>query len=77
LCIWLQIPAAFPETQYVALKNYHDGRILVAADGAGLNVLQLSNTFFEKDAAPIITRLTLLVMPRYMGWAKITSEGSG
>ena len=36
-----------------------DGRILASADDAGLNIIELNNDFFEKDAPPIITRLSL------------------
>jgi len=36
-----------------------DGRILAAADDAGFNIIELTNDFFEKGAAPIITRLAL------------------
>ncbi|MBA2761148.1 MAG: response regulator [Segetibacter sp.] len=41
------------------IEELPDGRVLVAADGAGFNVVQLTNEFFEKNAAPVITRLTL------------------
>jgi hypothetical protein len=33
--------------------------MLVAADGAGLNVVNVSTDFFEKNKAPIITRMTM------------------
>ncbi|MBL0358216.1 MAG: hypothetical protein IPP72_15700 [Chitinophagaceae bacterium] len=36
-----------------------DGRILVAVADAGLNTVELTSDFFEKDAAPVIARLTL------------------
>src|SRR5258706_4960268 len=33
--------------------------MLVSADEAGLNVVELTKDYFEKDGAPVITRLTL------------------
>ena len=36
-----------------------DGRILIATDVAGLNIVELNKDFFTKDAAPVITRLSL------------------
>ena len=36
-----------------------DGRMLVAAKGAGLNIIQLPKDFFEKELPPVITRLHL------------------
>ncbi|MDQ6610535.1 MAG: ATP-binding protein [Bacteroidota bacterium] len=42
-----------------SIEELPDGRMLVAADGAGFNIVELSNAFFEKDAAPHITRLAL------------------
>jgi ligand-binding sensor domain-containing protein len=41
------------------IEELPDGRVLVAADGAGFNIVQLTDGFFEKNAAPLITRLTL------------------
>ena len=43
-----------------------DERMLVSTDAGDLDIIQLSNDFFEKDAAPLITRITLpLNMPVY------------
>lgn len=36
-----------------------DGRILVATDVAGLNIIDAGKKFFTKDAAPVVTRLSL------------------
>ncbi len=41
------------------IEEMPDGRILIGADGAGFNLVQLTNDFFEKDADPLITRLSL------------------
>lgn len=41
------------------IEGLPDGRVLVACDGAGLNVIDLSPAFFEKSASPLITRLSL------------------
>ena len=42
-----------------SIEELPDGRFLVASIGTGLNVIELSNDFFEKDAPPRIIRLTL------------------
>lgn len=41
------------------IEGLPDGRVLVAADRAGLNVIELKKDFFEKGANPVITRLSL------------------
>ncbi len=41
------------------IEGLPDGRVLVAADGAGLNVINLKKDFFEKGTPPVITRLSL------------------
>src|SRR5258706_3033362 len=41
------------------IEELPDGRMLVSADEAGLNVVELTKDYFEKDGAPVITRLTL------------------
>ncbi len=41
------------------IEGMPDGRVLVATDGAGLNVVELKKDFFEKGANPVITRLAL------------------
>jgi signal transduction histidine kinase/DNA-binding response OmpR family regulator/ligand-binding sensor domain-containing protein len=42
-----------------SIMEMPDGRILVATDVAGLNIVEPGAAFFAKDAAPVITRLSL------------------
>jgi len=42
-----------------SIMEMPDGRILVATDVAGLNIVETGAAFFTKDAAPVVTRLTL------------------
>ncbi len=53
-----------------SLEEMPDGRILVATDAAGLNIVELSNNFFLKDAAPLITRLSLPNAAQVYGMGK-------
>ena len=41
------------------IEGLPDGRVLVAADGAGLNIIELKKEFFDNDADPLVTRLSL------------------
>ncbi|MBA2328520.1 MAG: hypothetical protein H0V91_02760, partial [Flavisolibacter sp.] len=41
------------------IEGLPDGRVLVAVDRAGLNVIELKKDFFEKGANPVIIRLSL------------------
>ncbi|MEP7163326.1 MAG: ATP-binding protein [Ferruginibacter sp.] len=52
-------PASLSGNVIRTITEMPDGRMLVGADGAGLNLVQLTKEFFEKDAAPIVTRLSL------------------
>jgi signal transduction histidine kinase/DNA-binding response OmpR family regulator/ligand-binding sensor domain-containing protein len=52
-------PASLSGNEIKAITEMPDGKILVATDVAGLNIVALNNSFFEKDAPPVITRLAL------------------
>jgi signal transduction histidine kinase/DNA-binding response OmpR family regulator/ligand-binding sensor domain-containing protein len=41
------------------MEEMPDGSMLIGADAAGLNRVTLTNNFFTKNAAPVITRLVL------------------
>ena len=41
------------------IEELPDGRILVGADQAGINIIKLPDNLHEKNASPVITRLTL------------------
>ncbi len=41
------------------IEELPDGRMLLGTERAGLNIVELTGDFFEKDAAPLITRLAL------------------
>ena len=51
-----------------------DGRILIATDAAGLNIVELPNAFFEKGTAPVITRLSLPNASQVYGMGKDRNE---
>ena len=53
------VPGSLSGNKIRCIEELPDGRILVASDGAGLNVVQLTAAFFERDEAPVITRLAL------------------
>lgn len=52
-------PASLSGNGIKSIKEMPDGRILVATDIAGLNIVEAGKDFFTKDAAPVITRLSL------------------
>jgi signal transduction histidine kinase/DNA-binding response OmpR family regulator/ligand-binding sensor domain-containing protein len=52
-------PASLSGNGIRSILEMPDGRILVATDVAGLNIVEPGKDFFAKDAAPIVTRLTL------------------
>ena len=52
-------PASLSGNGIRSIMELPDGRILVATDVAGLNIVEPGKEFFTKDAAPVITRLTL------------------
>lgn len=52
-------PASLSGNGIRSIMEMPDGRILVATDVAGLNIVEAGATFFEKDAPPVITRLSL------------------
>ena len=52
-------PASLAGNAIRCMEELPDGRFLVATNGMGLNLVTLSNEFFEKDALPVIIRLAL------------------
>lgn len=52
-------PASLSGNGIRSILEMPDGRMLVATDAAGLNIVETGNDFFAKNAAPVITRLTL------------------
>jgi signal transduction histidine kinase/DNA-binding response OmpR family regulator/ligand-binding sensor domain-containing protein len=52
-------PASLSGNGIRSIMEIPDGRMLVATDVAGLNIVETGTDFFEKDAAPVITRLSL------------------
>ncbi|MFM6925641.1 MAG: ATP-binding protein [Ferruginibacter sp.] len=52
-------PASLSGNGIRSVIELPDGRILVATDIAGLNIVETGKEFFTKDAAPVITRLSL------------------
>ncbi len=52
-------PASLSGNGIRSIMEMPDGRMLVATDVAGLNIVELSKEFFTKDAAPVVTRLSL------------------
>ena len=52
-------PASLSGNGIRSIMEMPDGRILVATDVAGLNIIEPGKDFFTKDAAPIVTRLSL------------------
>ena len=52
-------PASLSGNGIRSIMEMPDGRILVATDVAGLNIIEPGNAFFEKNTAPVITRLSL------------------
>jgi len=52
-------PASLSGNGIRSIMEMPDGRMLVASDVAGLNIVELGKEFFTKDAAPIVTRLSL------------------
>ncbi len=53
------VPGSLSGNRIRCIEELPDGRMLVSSDGAGLNVIQLTDAFFDRNAAPVITRLTL------------------
>ncbi len=51
--------ASLSGNQIRGINEMPDGKILIATDAPGLNIVELNNNFFEKDAAPVITKLAL------------------
>lgn len=41
------------------MQELPDGRMLVTATGSGLNIVQLPPSFFEKNGAPVISRISM------------------
>ena len=52
-------PASLSGNGIRSMMEMPDGRILVVTDVAGLNIIEPSKDFFAKDAAPIVSRLSL------------------
>jgi len=52
-------PASLSGNGIRSIMEMPDGRILVATDVAGLNIVEAGKDFFTKNAAPVITRLSL------------------
>jgi signal transduction histidine kinase/DNA-binding response OmpR family regulator/ligand-binding sensor domain-containing protein len=52
-------PASLSGNGIRSILEMPDGRMLVATDVAGLNIVEPGKDFFTKDAAPVVTRLTL------------------
>lgn len=52
-------PASLSGNGIRSILEMPDGRMLIATDVAGLNIVETGKDFFTKDAAPVITRLTL------------------
>ncbi len=52
-------PASLSGNGIRSIIEMPDGRIVVATDVAGLNIVEPGEAFFAKDAAPVVTRLTL------------------
>ncbi len=52
-------PSSLSGNNIRLIEEMTDGRVLVAIDGAGFNIVSLPVDFFEKNSAPVITRLTL------------------
>lgn len=63
-------PASLSGNGIRSIEEMPDGRLLVATDAAGLNIVELSNNFFVKDAAPLITRLSLPNAAQVYGMGK-------
>jgi len=52
-------PASLSGNGIRSIMEMPDGRMLVATDVAGLNIVETGTDFFAKDAAPVVTRLSL------------------
>jgi len=59
------------------INELPDGRVLVAAAGAGFNLIKLPALPFDKDQAPAITRLALPNNADVYGMGKIKAERFG
>ncbi|MEO7524564.1 MAG: two-component regulator propeller domain-containing protein, partial [Ferruginibacter sp.] len=52
-------PSTISGNMIRTIEELPDGRILLGADGYGLNIVALSDDFFEKHEAPVIKRIIL------------------
>ncbi len=66
-------PASLSGNGIRSILEMPDGRILVATDVAGLNIIEAGKEFFAKDAAPIVTRLSLPNDAQVYGMGKDTN----
>ncbi len=66
-------PASLSGNGIRSILEMPDGRILVATDVAGLNIIEPGKDFFVKDAAPVITGLSLPNDAQVYGMGKDTN----
>ncbi len=66
-------PASLSGNGIRSIIEMPDGRMLVATDVAGLNIVEPGAAFFAKDAAPVVTRLTLPNNAQVYGMGKDTN----